>query len=370
ADVARRRALEGRDRVRLLELAHVDGDDVVLAAVQAFGQGEGRLGLADAGWPAQQEHADRLGRVVEAGACGLDAFGDHRHGVVLADHPLLQVVFDAQHGVDLVLDHAADRDAGPVADHGSDRLRVDAGQDQRLVALELLQPGLELLQLGELDGAIRRLGHSLVASSPVGRLDRRALLAAQLPAQSEDLIDQRLLLGEAGLQLGLFRLLLRQPLAGAAFALAHLDADARLAPDDLELGLEGFDLALAVFERRRGAVLADRDPGAGGVEHAHRLVRQLARRYVAVREPDRRLDRLVEQLDAVVLFERVGELAHHAHAARLVRLVDLHHLEAPGERRILLDVLLVFGPGGRGDGAKGAARQDGLQEIGGIAGAG
>ena len=89
-----------------------------------------------------------------------------------------------------------------------------------------------------------------------------------------------------------------------------------------------------------------------------------------MRKLDRGLDRLVQELHAVVLLERVGELAHHAHATHLVRLVDLDDLEAPGQRRVLLDMLLVLGPGGRRDRLEGAARQGGLQEIGGVAGAG
>jgi hypothetical protein len=91
ADVARRRALQRRHRVRFLVLAHVDGDEVLLAAVQRFGQRQRRLGLADARGTGQHEHADRLARVVQARARGLDALGDHLHRVVLADHALAQV---------------------------------------------------------------------------------------------------------------------------------------------------------------------------------------------------------------------------------------------------------------------------------------
>jgi hypothetical protein len=51
------------------------------------------------------------------GARGLDALGDHLHGVVLADHALGQAVGQLQDGLDLVARHAAHRDAGPVAHH-------------------------------------------------------------------------------------------------------------------------------------------------------------------------------------------------------------------------------------------------------------
>src|SRR3990172_2160138 len=45
ADVAGGGTLERRDGVRLLELAHVDGDEVLLAAVQCLGQREGEQNL-------------------------------------------------------------------------------------------------------------------------------------------------------------------------------------------------------------------------------------------------------------------------------------------------------------------------------------
>ena len=48
ADIARRRALQAGDAVRFLVLAHVDGDQLALAAVQQVGQRQRGLGLADA----------------------------------------------------------------------------------------------------------------------------------------------------------------------------------------------------------------------------------------------------------------------------------------------------------------------------------
>ena len=58
------------------------------------------------------------------------------------------------------------------------------------------------------------------------------------------------------------------------------------------------------------------------------------------------------------------------HGAHFIGLVDLHGLEAAGQRRVLLDMLAIFRPGGGGDGAQGAARQGRLQQVGRIAGTG
>ena len=139
-----------------------------------------------------------------------------------------------------------------------------------------------------------------------------------------------------------------------------------LALEDRDLQLQAVDLADGVLDRRRRAVVPDGDAGAGGVEQADRLVGQLAARDVAVREADGVADRLVEHAHAVVLLQVDGEAAHHADRRRLARLLDLDHLEAAGERRVLLEVLLVLGPGGGGDGAQLAAGQGGLEQVGGV----
>jgi len=72
----------------------------------------------------------------------------------------------------------------------------------------------------------------------------------------------------------------------------------------------------------------------------------------------------------VVLLHRAGHAAHHQDGLGLAGLVDLHGLEAAGQRGVLLDVLLVLGEGGGADGAQLAARQRRLQQVGGVARAG
>ncbi len=86
-----------------------------------------------------------------------------------------------------------------------------------------------------------------------------------------------------------------------------------------------------------------------------------------MRQLHRRLDRLVEQLHTVVLFKHARHAAQHQDGLDLVGLRHLHDLEAPRQCRVFLDVLLVLGPRGRADGAKVAARQCRLQQVGRIA---
>ena len=144
---------------------------------------------------------------------------------------------------------------------------------------------------------------------------------------------------------------------------------ALLAVDDLQLGFERCDALAAVVDLRRHGVLADRHAGTGRIEQAHRLVRQLPGRDVAMRQLHGRFERFVENLHAMMLFERRGHAAHHEDRLFLAGLVDLNDLEAAGEGRVLLDVLLVFGPGGGRDRAQLAAGQGRLEQVGRVAGA-
>ena len=169
--------------------------------------------------------------------------------------------------------------------------------------------------------------------------------------------------GELFLQRGDFRVDLGD-------ALVVVDAEIAVADERRLLRLARGDRDARVLDQRRRRALADRDARRGGVEQADRLVRQLPRRDVAVRQIDRGDDRGVGDAHLVVLLHRPENAAQHVAAGRDVRLVDLDRLEAPGQRRILLDILPVLRPGGGGDGAQRAARERGLQQIGGVAGAG
>src|SRR5262249_61049114 len=69
-------------------------------------------------------------------------------------------------------------------------------------------------------------------------------------------------------------------------ALAILDPDRGLAHQDALFAVERVDAPAQVLDRRGHGLLRHRDPRARRVEHAHALVRELARRDVAAREPD------------------------------------------------------------------------------------
>jgi hypothetical protein len=53
----------------------------------------------------------------------------------------------------------------------------------------------------------------------------------------------------------------------------------------------------------------------------------------------------------MVFLKKRGNGPHHDHGLFFIRLLDLDHLEAPGQGGILFNVLLVFRPG-RGKGGR------------------
>src|SRR6185437_6881195 len=95
--IAGRRSLERRDRVRLLELRHVDRDEIALAAIEQIGNGECRLRLADAA--RTHEHEDALGlvRIFNARTRGANALADERERVRLADEAPPQMILQLEH---------------------------------------------------------------------------------------------------------------------------------------------------------------------------------------------------------------------------------------------------------------------------------
>ena len=144
AHVAGRRALQATHAVRLLVLAHVDGDELSLAAVEHVGQGERGFGFAHAARPDEHEHTLGLVRVFEVGARGAHALCHGFERVRLAEHALGEQRLQVQHGLDFVFHHLAERNARPRGDDLGHHEAVDLHRDQRGFAL---QRG-ELVELG------------------------------------------------------------------------------------------------------------------------------------------------------------------------------------------------------------------------------
>jgi hypothetical protein len=106
ADIAGRRAEQAADGVLLLVLAHVNAHHGVLIVEQEFCQGACQLGLADAGWPQEDERPDRAVGVLQASPGAPDGVGDHFNGLVLPDDALVQAFFHAHQLLHFALQEA------------------------------------------------------------------------------------------------------------------------------------------------------------------------------------------------------------------------------------------------------------------------
>ena len=105
------------------------------------------------------------------------------------------------------------------------------------------------------------------------------------------------------------------------------------------------------------------DARARLVEKVDRLVGQEAVLDVAARERHRAHERLVADVDVVVLLEALLEAAQDRDGVLLARRIDHHGLEAPLERRVLLHVLAVLVERRRADAVQLAARQERLEHV-------
>ena len=180
------------------------------------GQRARQFGLADAGRSQEDEAADGTVGVLQSRARAQHRLGDRLHRLVLADHPLVQFLFQVQQLLQLAFQQLGDRDMGPAAHHFGDVLLVDLFLEQAdlpLLAGEVRFGFLQLpLEAGEL--AVLQLGGLVEVVLPLGQLDfvaslldlARAASAApernpSRPATAPSGIGVRLQVGQFLLQL-------------------------------------------------------------------------------------------------------------------------------------------------------------------------
>ena len=140
--------------------------------------------------------------------------------------------------------------------------------------------------------------------------------------------------------------------------------DLLLPLEHADRGGEGIDLPTGILDRGGRSRLTDCHAGTGRVEQAHRLVGQLAAREIPPRQLHAVHHGLVEDRHGMMLLERVHHASHHADRHLVIRLFDLHHLEAAGEGRILFKIFLVFSPGRGRDRPQLPAGQGRLEHVG------
>ena len=151
--------------------------------------------------------------------------------------------------------------------------------------------------------------------------------------------------------------------------LARLGGVVLLLAQRRQLDLELHRAALELVDLLGHRVDLDAQPRRGLVDEVDRLVGQEAVGDVAVAQRRRGDRRRV--LDADLVMDLVALLQPAQDRDRVLdgRLVDLHRLKAPLERRVLLDVLAVLVERRRADRPQLAAGEHRLEQVGGVDGA-
>ena len=167
ADVARRRADQPRDAVLLHVFGHVDAHQRAFGVEQRLGERLRQFGFAHTRGAQKQKTSDRTPRVFDAAARAQNRLGHQRHGLVLADHALMQYVFEAEKLVFLSLDQTRDGHAAPLGDDLGDLFLGNFFFEQcGLLTAFLLQLLQLLFHLREF--AVAELGHLVEVVTALG----------------------------------------------------------------------------------------------------------------------------------------------------------------------------------------------------------
>ena len=269
-------------------------------------------------------------------------------------------ILHAQQLVALALEHLVDRHAGPARHHAGHHVRRHRLGHQHLAGLAL-DLGELLFQLG--DDAVGQLAGALVLAAALGRGE---IVAGGVELLLELLrVTELALLGLPALRQGDGLLLDVAELAaealepvlggGVGLLLQRLLLDAQLHDAAIQLvQLLGLAVHLHAQARRRL------------VDEVDRLVGQETVGDVAVRQRGGGDDRGIGDADTVMHLVLLLEPAQDRDRVGDRRLRHEHRLEAPRQRRVLLDVLAVLVERGRADAMQLAARQRRLQQVGGV----
>src|ERR1035437_9313910 len=362
-DVTGRRADEPRDRVLLHVLRHVNAHHRLLVVEEELGESARGFRFAHTGGPEEDERADRTVRILQSRSRAPHRVRDGMHGLGLPHHAAREFGVELREPLLLALHHSRDGNPGPLRNDIGDIICADLllqeARTARLLRgelrLRLAQLRLELRHRAVLD--LGRLAEVAGARCP---LDFRAGFF-DLLLEFADFAERVLLV----LPLRPHR---RRPLLqlrefalddGAALLRRRVFLLLQRLPFDLELHHAAFHLV----DHLREGVELDAQAAGSLVDEVDGLVRQEAVADITVGERRGGDDRAVGDAHAVMRFVALLEPAQDRDRVLDRRLADVHRLEAPLERSVLLDVLAVFVERGRADDAQLSTREHRLQHI-------
>ena len=362
ADISGRRADQAGDRVLLHVFRHVDAHHGRLVVEEEGGERLGELGLADAGRPKEHERADRAMRILQAGARPSHGGRHGRDRLVLPDDALADGFFHLEELLALALEHLFDGHARPARHDRRDMIGrhrlFHRGAALAVGAALGFDRGEFLLEPG--DDAIAELAGALIFALAL-RLFELATRLVEIFLEFLGAVELVLLALPFGGERGRSLLEIGELLVEAnsrsfepgslSFFSASCSIFRRTISRSTESSSSGFEFDLHAQARR------------GLVDEVDRLVGQEAVRDVTVRQRRGGDEGRILDAHAVVQLVFLLEAAQDRDGVLDRRLGDENRLEAPRQRRILLDVLAIFVERGRADAMQFAARQRRLQKV-------
>ena len=340
ADIAGGRADQAGDRILLHILRHVDPHHRILIVEEILRERLRELRLSDTGGAEEEEGADRLRRILDARFRAENRIGDPPHRVILSDQSLMELLIQMEHLRALGLIELRHRNPGPAADDAGDLLLRHLVSDQSLTALALglLLCLLELFLHGR-EILVLQLCDLLIVVFLLCDIDLGIQLIL-LFAERLELSDGVLLILPLGLlhieavpELRELLLEIREPLLRerVVFLLQRKLLDLKLQDPPTKL----------IHVLRHGIHLR-LDHRAGLVHEVDRLIRKETVRDIAVGERRRGDKRGIGDLHAVVDLVSLLDAPEDGDRILDARLIHLHRLEPPLERRVLFDILPVL----------------------------
>ena len=345
-----------------LILAHVDTGHHRVVVEQVLGQRLGELGLADARRAEEDERSDRTARVLKSGPRAAHGVRYGLDRLILTDDTVVQFALHLEQLLALALQHPADRYARPAGHDLGDVFGVDLFLDHRAGLGVLRYFGLQAgdFVLGFAHLAVADFGHASVIAVALGlgRLHFQVVERLLVLLYLLEHVAFALPFGPKRRPLGIQLVDLARQLLDPALIL--------LAADRLALDLELPDLAVQLVDLLGNRVHLEPQLGRRLVDQIDRLIGQEARCDVAVRQFDRRDDRLVLDPHLVVVLVTFFQTPQDRDRVYGRRLVDHDFLEPSLERLVLLEIFLELVERRRADRAQLASRQSRLQDVRGV----
>ncbi len=123
----------------LLELGHVDGDQILFTAVEQIGQSQRCFGFSHTAGTAHQEHSQRFARIGKTGTGGSDCLCNFFNRSNLSDNTLADQLLKFHQSADFILNHVSNRNSGPQGNYRGNGIVTHTCKNQRNLALNFVK---------------------------------------------------------------------------------------------------------------------------------------------------------------------------------------------------------------------------------------